>query len=164
MDHFAKEPVTRGVLARVNPLRWLRSRREQSIVCSLACVMEHAIARWLECPGEMIRVTRGDYAHIKDTVRLDHSKKGMEYVGPFCSWRALGQFVESEVARSGFLCAVPGSREKVGAKLTRTKDGVLEVRLDRASNEEWSLEGATSRWARVVAVRQPERGGRRGRA
>jgi hypothetical protein len=157
IDHSMEESVKRGALTRLNPLRWLRSRREQSVVCSLVCVMEHAIARWVECPAEVMRVTREDYARIKETVRRDHRSKGMEYVGPFCSWRALGRFVESAAAKSGFLCAVPGSEDKVRAKLTRGKDGVLEVRLERAPNEDWSLEGVMSRWARIVAVRRSRR-------
>lgn len=157
IDHPGEKTMKQGLFARANPLRWLRSRREQSIVCSLICVLEHAMARWLDCPSETIRLTREDYAHIKDAVRLDHSRKGMDYVGTFCSWRALGRFVESEPPESGFLCAVPGSGDKVQAKLTRTKDGTLEVRFARAANEHWSLEGTTCRWERLVAVRGARR-------
>lgn len=141
----------RRLTERLNPWGWLRRRREQSLICSLACVVEEATTRWAQTGECKIAMTADDYEHTKRRTQVDHAGRGLEYVGPFCEWDALVGFALSQTLPGPALCAVPGRDDKVWVRFTSAPDGRLVIGVEPAPGADWSVEGSTVRWARVTA-------------
>jgi hypothetical protein len=147
-----KWPPLQRLLLHLNPMAWLRRRHDQALHCALPCILDHAVGRWIENPGGTVELSRADYALIKRSVGAEHGARGLKYVGPFCSWRAVLEFVKTQVDEHRLLYAVPGRDEKVWVRMTPTPGERVSVSFEPAPGEDWSLEGVATRWERVTAV------------
>jgi len=139
----------------LDPRTWFRRRREQALICSLLCVLEHAGRRWVERPGEDITVDEQDYALLRARVLAEHAAKGLKYVGPFCAWRQLLTFAERGASTQELAYRLPSPDCRVvSVGISALPDARLVVRFAESGGDAgtWDIEDARETWRRVVCV------------